>query len=157
MYPVRLNFEQVLQRIEALLNNGHHAEALVTSMFTLEKLIKRSLRRAIVARGFSITQSNKILARNGFDALVAQWDVFDRRHRTLPSILQAEWSNVKQAKKMRNDLVHGNKVFDLAECQSKATEVLIAIRKLHAFIVEDYGSDPWQKQPAHRARLDWQL
>jgi hypothetical protein len=33
MYPVSIGFKQARGRIESLLKNGHHAEALVTSMF----------------------------------------------------------------------------------------------------------------------------
>ena len=85
MYPVRLRFNAVTDRIEALMTNEHSAEALVTSVFTFEKLMKRSLRRAIVARGFSVAQADKLLDRDGFDALVSKWDIFERKHRTISS------------------------------------------------------------------------
>ncbi|MGE0022971.1 MAG: hypothetical protein AB7S70_04990, partial [Hyphomicrobium sp.] len=107
MYPVRLDFAQVIGRIKALQKNGHDAEALVTSIFTLEKLIKRSLRRAIVARGFTIKQADKLLARNGFDALVEMWPIFEREHRTLQSLVGGVWAPIKKAKEMRNAFVHG--------------------------------------------------
>jgi hypothetical protein len=46
MYSVRLGFRTALKRIGALKRNKYNAEALVTSVFTLEKLMRRSLRLA---------------------------------------------------------------------------------------------------------------
>jgi hypothetical protein len=53
MYPISFGFYTAEQRIHKLMENGHHAEALVTAVFTFEKLVMRSLRGAIVARGFA--------------------------------------------------------------------------------------------------------
>jgi hypothetical protein len=155
MYPVRLAFSEVLERIEALIANGHHAEALVTSMFTFEKLVKRILRRAIVARGFSLAHAETMLDRNGLEQLLEKWAVFERDHRTLPQILGNEWRPIPAAKKARNDLVHGNKVFKLEKCREQAESVLVALRKLHRVMSEDYGVDPWGKRPRERGGLPW--
>jgi hypothetical protein len=157
MYPVRMSFSAVTDRIEALMTNEHYAEALVTSVFTFEKLMKRSLRRAIVARGFSVAQADKLLDRDGFDALVSKWDVFERKHRTISSMVGAGWAHLKQAKGMRNKLVHGNQVFNLAECKTVAEQVIAALKEFHKVIVTDYGVDPWQKQSPHKAALQWRL
>ncbi|MDX0973240.1 hypothetical protein GOL21_26555 [Sinorhizobium medicae] len=152
-----MGFDEALGRIEALLGNGHDAEALVTSIFTFEKLIKRSLRRAIVARGFSRDQADTIMGKDGFDKLKDKWPVFDREHRTLAAILGNNWQSIPAAKSMRNDLVHGTKVYDLEECQDKAKKVLIALRMLHSFVKQDYGSDPWNAQTRPKAKLQWVL
>jgi hypothetical protein len=157
MYPVRIGFDQALERIAGLLRNEHYAEALVTSMFTLEKLIKRSLRRAIVARGFTKDQADKIIGRDGFDGLKEKWPVFERQHRTLPNILDGNWPPIPEAKEMRNALVHGTKVFDLQQCHTKANEVVAALKALHAFVTQDYGSDPWHAQPSPKTQLPWAL
>ncbi|RWO22166.1 hypothetical protein [Mesorhizobium sp.] len=157
MYPIRIGFDQALERIESLLRNGHDAEALVTSMFTLEKLIKRSLRKAIVARGFTREQADTILGRDGFDSLKEKWPVFERQHRTLQEILDQNWQQIPEAKKMRNNLVHGIKVYDLEDCRTKASAVLAALRTLHAYVMQDYGSDPWNTQPRPKAQLQWVL
>jgi hypothetical protein len=117
--------------------------------------MKRTLRRAIVARGFSVEQADKLLERNGFEQLLAKWEIFEKEHRTLPTILGPEWEPIKGAKGMRNELVHGNKVYPLTECRTTAKAVLSALRKLHKFAVEDYGVDPWQKQPKCGPALQW--
>jgi hypothetical protein len=157
MYPARIDFQNVIERIEALLRNGHHAEALVTSMFTMEKLIRRSLRIAIVARGFSQDQANIIFGRNGFDDLEKKWPVFDRYHRDLHTVLDADWQSVVEAKKMRNNFVHGHSVYDLAECEKRAKQVVAALGRLHSRIKQDYEHDPWGFIPCPKAVLQWQL
>jgi hypothetical protein len=37
MYPVRLGYDTAVTRIRRLMRNDHHAEALITSVFTVEK------------------------------------------------------------------------------------------------------------------------
>lgn len=158
MYPARIDFQEVIKRIETLLANGHHAEALVTSMFTVEKLIRRSLRMAIVARGFSQDQANVILGRNGFDDLQKKWPVFDRHNRELNTIVDnADWQCIMEAKSMRNDFVHGKNVHELAKCEQRAKEVLAALGRMHGRVAQDYGRDPWGFIPCPQAVLQWQL
>jgi hypothetical protein len=155
MYPVKLHFDKVLRRIRKLLSNGHSAEALVTSVFTFEKLIKRSLRHAIVARGFTVEQVSILLDRKGFEELQRMWEVFERDHKRLPEILGSTWQNMPKAKTMRNHLVHGNKVYSLDDCKSYARDVLTALEKLHEYVIDEYGADPWTKRPRKRATPPW--
>ena len=109
--------------------------------------MKRSLRRAIVARGFTLEQAAILLDGKGFEELKKMWEVFERDHKRLPAILGSAWQHVPKAKKMRNDLVHGNAVYDLKDCKDVTAEVLKALDKLHEFVVDEYGVDPWSKRP----------
>ena len=58
-------------------------------MFTFEKLMKRSLRRAIVARGFTLAHADILLDGKGFEDLRSMWEVFEKDHKRLPAILGA--------------------------------------------------------------------
>ena len=103
MYPITLGFDEAINRIEALLNNGHNTEALVTSVFTLEKTMRRSLKIAILARGFSLKQSQRFTERKGFGELKEMWDLFDKDYRTLPAFVgNGHWQHVPGAVAMRN-------------------------------------------------------
>jgi cobalamin-dependent methionine synthase I len=97
------------------------------------------------------------LGRDGFDSLKEKWPVFERQHRTLQEIIDQNWQQIPEAKKMRNNLVHGIKVYDLEDCRTKASAVLAALRTLHAYVMQDYGSDPWNTQPRPKAQLQWVL
>jgi hypothetical protein len=131
LYPISLGFDEAVNRIEALLNNGHDAEALVTSVFTLEKTMRRSLKIAILARGFSLKQSQRFTERKGFNELKEMWDLFDKEYRTLPVFVgNQDWQNIPTAVDMRNKLVHGAKVYKLTECKIFADHVLAALKKL---------------------------
>jgi hypothetical protein len=61
MYPVKLGYNTAKKRIDELTQNGHHSESLVTSVFTAEKTIRRTLRQLIVSAGFKSTIANKII------------------------------------------------------------------------------------------------
>ncbi len=76
MYPVKLGFDEAIRRARSLIDNGHHAEALVSAVFTVEKTLRRSLRFAIVARGFTSGQADKIIGRSGLECSLGTVPVY---------------------------------------------------------------------------------
>ena len=157
MYSVRLGFRMALKRIGALTRNKYNAEALVTSVFTLEKLMRRSLRLAMLARGFTSNQATRLIGRKGFKEIKEMWDIFDRQHRTLQLMIgNNEWQHVPKAVEMRNRLVHGQQVFKAQNCDAYTKHVLAALKKLHREILSDYCSDPWTVLKARKkSKLQW--
>ena len=88
MYPVRLGHDVAIRRIERLLENGHHAEALVTSVFTIEKVLRRTLKELIVSAGFTSKAANLLMKRfNGFKMTTEVWWCFDPAGEKLPTII----------------------------------------------------------------------
>lgn len=157
MYPISLGFDEAVNRIETLLNNGHDAEALVTSVFTLEKTMRRSLKIAIYSRGFSLKQSQRFTERKGFNELKDMWDLFDKDFRTLPAFIgNQHWQYIPKAVEMRNKLVHGVQVYKLSECKLFVTHVLSALKQLRATVQAEYRRDPWVRMTGKRTpRLQW--
>lgn len=157
MYPVRLGFGKALKRIRALIKNGHHAEALVTSVFTLEKTMRRTMKIILLRRGFSVKEAERLIDRKTFGELREMWNLFEKDHRTLPALIgDSNWQAVPRAVEMRNKLVHGAKVFKLADCKNRAELVLNAIRVLRERAIAEYGLDPWQQITGWRRRgLTW--
>jgi len=159
MYPVTLGFNEAVKRIETLLKNGHSAEALVTSVFTFEKTMRRSLKLAILGRGFSLKQSDRLIERKGFKELRECWDIFEKDHRPIHDLVgNDKWQFLPRAVEMRNRLVHGVEVFKLAECELFTGHVLKALQQLHTRIAEEYGRDPWSRMSGRRSpALQWVL
>ena len=156
MYPVSLGYAQAEARIQQLLTNGHSAEALLTSVFTFEKTLRRSLKYCIVARGFTSTQSEEILGRRGFQDLAKLWPCFAPSHQALPAFVGKNWQHVQPAVKMRNSLVHGERVFKLAECHSAAKQVLVALNDFRNELQLSVGFDGWSRVQTRRKRkLAW--
>lgn len=157
MYPVRLQFDKAVSRIDRLNRNGHHAEALVTSVFTLEKIVRRGLRFTISARGFSARQADLLLERTGFKDLRKLWPIFERTHRPLPDFIgNRDWQFVPEAVTRRNKLVHGIRVYPLAECKTYSGHVLAAIKRFRTNMLRDYGVDPWKRLTGRRKpALQW--
>lgn len=157
MYGVTIAFPDVLTRIGALRKNGHGAEALVTSVFTLEKLMRRSLRVAILARGFTFKHADSLLDKKGFENLKELWPVFDKDHRNLPALVPAnDWQHVGESVKMRNNLVHGNRAYKVADCDVQAGYVVAVLNALHARVTADYAIDPWARLSSRRKpQLQW--
>ncbi len=78
MYPVRLGFDSAKLRINKLMINGHHAEALLTSGFTFEKIIHRTLKQLIVSAGFRNSDADLLLKQiRGFNKQKEIWCCFD--------------------------------------------------------------------------------
>jgi hypothetical protein len=156
MYPVGLGFAEAELRIKELLKNGHSAEALLTSVFTFEKTLRRTLKYCIVARGFTSKQAEEILGRRGFEELTKLWPCFSPKHQTLQVFIGANWQYVPTAVKMRNKLVHGVQVFNLTDCSSTANQMLKALNDYRAKLQTQVGFDGWSRMPVRRrCKLSW--
>lgn len=145
MYPVRLGFEIAKKRIEELTKNGHHSESLVTSVFTAEKTIRRTLRQLIVSAGFKSIIANKIIKRlNGVYQLVDAWELYDPQHRKLTEVVSvADIQIIKEAAQKRNKLIHGEQVFKLDLCRDETKKVLDALDRIKGKFDQVYNYSGW--------------
>lgn len=158
MYPVSLGFKEAESRIQALLKNGHHAEALVTVVFTFEKTVRRALRNCIVARGFTSKQAEDLLDRKGFGELKKLWQCFSQEHEPLNKLVGKGWHFVTDAQTMRNKLVHGHQVYKLAQCKELAQNVLSTLVCFRQSLLDKYGFDGWQRLSIRKVpQLQWSL
>jgi len=157
MYPVSQGFSEVDNRLSALLNNGHHAEALLASVFALEKTTRRALRFCALNRGFSSKQCDKLFENMGFKNMTVAWPVFEKAHRTLPEFIgENVWQHVPEAVTMRNKMVHGARVYQLVDCKEKANLVRSAILAFRDKSIAELGCDPWSQLPGRpKSRLEW--
>lgn len=152
MYPVSLGYGIAKQRIGDLMKNGHHAEALVTTTFTVEKTLRRTLRHVVVSCGFQSTIAAKIVdGLRGLDAIKRAWELYDPRHRALPAIVGNDWITIKETVEMRNKLVHGERVYDLAHCRQQATVAMAALDRLKTTLDAEYGYSGWERLRVRRA------
>ena len=159
MYPVRLGYETAVKRINKLNENGHHAEALVTSVFTVEKTLRRTLREIVVSAGFASKFADKIIGKlRGFDAIKSAWEMYEPNNEKLTNIIAAvDWKLFVDAASMRNEMVHGVRVYDLSVCEDKSSEVLDALDRLKTLLDKRYGFSGWEtcsKRIKHRLHLD---
>lgn len=151
MYPVKLGYAGAKQRINDLLANGHDAEALVTSAFTVEKTLRRTLRQIIVSAGFKSKVADKIVSgHGGLKKLKEAWELYDPKHRPLSSIMTAaDWNTFQTTATMRNKMVHGERVYALAECRRQANDTLAALDQTKAALDAEYGYSGWA---THKSR-----
>jgi hypothetical protein len=144
MYSARLGYDEAVHRISKLQRDGHHAEALITSAFTFEKTIRRSLRYFAIARGFTSKHANLLLHNTGFHNMKELWPCFEYQHRTLAeSVGNNEWQHVPAAVTMRNKLAHGEMVYNLDECRKYTVHVMAAMNALRVNLKNELGIDAW--------------
>ena len=157
MYPVKQGFVGVDHRLSALIKNGHHGEALLAAVFAMEKTIRRTIRFCALNRGFSSKQCDQLFHKMSFVGLTKAWPVFERYERTLPEFLGNNvWQPVPEAVTMRNNIVHGSRVYKLSDCRDKAQSVKDAIEVLRDQAMQDLGCDPWYQLPGKStASLAW--
>ena len=147
MYPVSLGIEEAKNRIKLLIVNGHHAEALLTGVFTFEKTIHRTLKQLIISAGFRNKDATKLLRQvQGFNKMKEVWPCFDPSGKTLPQIIGNDyWQNVAKSIKMRNNLVHGTRVYGLALCEEMAKNTLALIDQTVSAFEAEYSYDGWKR------------
>ena len=147
VYPVKLGFEEAIKRIQELSKNGHHAESLVTSTFTAEKTIRRTLRQLVVSAGFKSSIADKILNNiRALEALKKNWEFYEPNHKRLTDIISPEdWKIIKNNSERRNDLVHGTRVFSLSLCETETTNNITALTNIKRTFDSIYGYSGWEK------------
>ena len=147
MYPVRLGYDEAVKRIRALIRNGHHAEALVTSVFTIEKTLRRVLRALVVSAGFPSVQATLLMKKfDGLNKIKEVWECFDPANKKLSDfVAQPTLQAVAEIQGKRNALVHGTRVFSLDECKREAKRALKALDDLRQALLGRYGYDGWSK------------
>lgn len=157
MYPVKLGFDEALRRIDSLIANGHKAEALVTTVFTFEKTIKRALKCMAIRRGFTSQHADILFKNSGFKNLQDFWPAFDPHGESLNKILGNQaWQHVPGAVTMRNKLVHGERVYNLVDCEKQAKLVLVTLKSLQTELKTRIGFDGWSRIPVRRkSALQW--
>ena len=157
VYPVTLGFDEALRRIDSLMANGHKAEALVTTVFTFEKTVKRSLKCMAIRRGFTSKHADILFNNSGFKNLQEFWPAFDPHGESLSKILgNPVWQPVPGAVTMRNKLAHGERVYNLVDCEKHAKLVLVALKALRTELTARIGFDGWSRIPVRRkSALQW--
>ena len=147
MYPVRLGYNEASSRIRILFDNGHYSEALVTSVFTVEKTLRRTLKQLVVSAGFRSKIANKIMKGfRGLEAIKSAWETYDPVHRHLTEvILENDWRIVKKASVMRNKMIHGEQVFDQLTCKEETVQVLAALNNINSTLNQEYGYSGWER------------
>ncbi len=145
MYPVHLGYDTAISRIHSLIEHGHQAEALVTSMFTVEKTLRRTLRQLIVSAGFTSPIANIIIARlRGLTAIQDAWKLYDPQNEQITDFVSSsDWQTFKYCAEMRNKLVHGERVYDLVDCKKRSQEIVHALTRLKGLLDQRYGYSGW--------------
>jgi hypothetical protein len=152
MYPVRLGHDVAIARIERLLKNKHYPEALVTSVFTLEKVLRRTLKELVVSAGFTSKAANQLMKRfDGFERIKEGWWCFDPAGETLPAIIgNQNWEIIPPSVAMRNKLVHGERAYPLDECAFQARKMLEALHHIESTFQKRYGYSGWTSNSIRR-------
>ena len=147
MYPVTLGYDEAKKRIESLLRDEYCSEALVTAVFTVEKMLRRTLRQIIVSAGFtSKTAERLISSAKGLNALKEQWFIYEPNHKTLVEIIgHSEWTQICTLSKMRNQLIHGVRVYEEEECKKQTEQLLFILDNLKQKLDEVYGYSGWAR------------
>jgi len=147
MYPVKLGYEEAISRINGLVKNDFVTEAFVTTVFTLEKTFYRVFRQLVISAGFKSTQATVLLKIfKGIEAMKTYWECFDLNHEKLSNILgQNNIRIINEAQKMRNDLVHGKRVYKDDICLEKTNELLAVLDNVRIVFQNKYNFDGWSK------------
>jgi hypothetical protein len=147
MYPVTLGYDEAKKRIESLLQDGYSSEALVTAVFTAEKMLRRTLRQIIVSAGFTSKAAEKLIcSANGLAALKERWTIYEPNNKTLVEIIgNQDWQQISTLSKMRNKLIHGVRVYEPEECQEQAKKMLFTLDCLKQKLDETYGYSGWER------------
>ena len=159
MYPVKIGYVGAVARIKALLKNGHSAEALVTTAFTVEKTIRRTLKQLVISAGFTSKGADQIVkGLRGLEQLRQAWRLYDPKQREFNRVVPAAvLEPIKNTAEMRNKLVHGERVYVLEDCATQTRVALAALDAIKTSFDAEYGYSGWtvgKKRTTARLHVD---
>jgi hypothetical protein len=145
MYPLRMPYRKVRSRLRNLVEDGYASEALVTSVFTAERLLRRTLVQLVVSAGFTSNDAFRVVQKmNGLMAVKEAWSLYDPKSRTLVQVIgNATWQQLQEAAKIRNDMVHGMRTYSQGTCKRRVHELLAAIDTMKEQLKTAYEFDGW--------------
>lgn len=145
MYPLRMPYRKVRSRLKNLVKDGYCSEALVSAVFTTERLLRRTLVQLVVSAGFTSKDAFKIVQRlSGLAALKEAWNIYDPKGRTLVQIIgNPTWQLVREAAKIRNDMVHGMRTHSQGTCKRMARQLIETIDIMKDKLKSAYDFDGW--------------
>ena len=152
MYPIKKGFISATNKIESLLNDGHISEAFLASVFVCEKTFRRVIRALIVSTGFKSKIADKVLYRiRGLEQIKQHWEFYAPEHRQLIKVIKKDdWNVIKNASKIRNDLVHGVRVYKRSFLREETEKTLSAITNIEKTFRDIYGYGGWTTPKARR-------
>lgn len=158
MYPLSMPYRKVRSRLKNLIKDGYCSEALVTAVFTAERLLRRTLVQLVVSAGFTSKDAFRVVQRlSGLEAVKEAWNLYDPKGRTLVQIIgNTTWQLVREAAKIRNDMVHGMRTHSQGTCKRKARELIDTIDVMKDQLKTTYEFDGWGMHRKRRiSALHW--
>ena len=106
----------------------------------------------MISAGFRNLDANNLLKQiKGFKKQKEVWSCFDPRGRNLPGIVgNHHWQYVNNAVKMRNNLVHGSRVYPLSDCKEVAEQILSLLDQIVVSFNLEYGFNGWSRVSIRR-------
>ena len=152
MYSVQLGFDAAVARVESLLKARYNSEALVTSVFTVEKTLRRTLKQLVVSSGFVSKHANELVRGvKGLREIGKRWHLYDPQQRTLVVVIgNPDWQVFTDAAEMRNNMIHGTSVYPSATCVQQAKAVLAALKRVQKTFDQEYGYSGWTSNNIRR-------
>ncbi len=119
----------------------------MTAVFTVEKMLRRTLRQMIVSAGFTSKAAEKLInSATGLNALKERWFIYEPNHKSLVEIIgNSDWQQIDTLAKMRNKLIHGVRVYEIEECKKQAEKLLFILDNVKQKLDASYGYSGWER------------
>ncbi|OKH16866.1 hypothetical protein [[Limnothrix rosea] IAM M-220] len=152
MYPVIYGYQEATKKVEKLIEDEYYPEALVVSMFIVEKTLRRTLKQLIVSAGFTSKYANIILrGLKGFASIKKAWELYDPAHAKLSNIIQpTDLKLFQDVATQRNKLIHGERTYDELVCRQQAENIMRALGRVKVTFDTRYGYSGWSKPSIRR-------
>jgi len=114
--------------------------------------MRRVLRALVISAGFPSSQATALMEKfDSLNKIKEVWHCFDPQHEKLSGFLpQATLQAISETQTMRNQLVHGAKVFRLDLFEQEAERALKALDTLRNTFNNRYSFDEWSQVKARK-------
>jgi hypothetical protein len=110
MISIKRTYNTARRRLDELPKRTTPAETFVLTVFFIEKILRRTLVQLVILKGSPHADAfETVKTLRGLHAVRDTWKKYDAKKQTLESVIGADaWAQIKEAAKLRNELVHGS-------------------------------------------------
>lgn len=147
MISIKRKYVTARARLDALPQWAQPAEAFVLTTFFVEKILRRTLVQLMIRHGMTPaaafeTSNDKL---SGLWKVRNAWKEYDPKKRQLEAVIGTDaWQTIKDAAKLRNELVHGSGYKAEKIYSQNHANLLKALDVVHSQFKSEYSYSGWR-------------
>lgn len=145
MTSIKRSYKHARARLDELREWATSAEAFLLSFFLTEKIIRRTLVQLVIWKGKTPDDAFKTVGDLSIGAVKDAWKKYNPNKHSLDAVIgTTNWDVIKDAAKLRNELVHGSGHQAQKVYNRQLKKLIPALDEIKNIFAAEYGYSGWR-------------